>query len=501
MDLFNSSMDPYPPRAQSAVGSPRSKLANIFGRPPTAVGPNQQLDGGFMTSANGKTMLTPRACIPGTVLRPGARPMSPREVATAAAEMRYSSPRSPRSQRYSSPREDQIAQRMAESQARIAYNHQRDKMKLLMRSISNSKGEVPVAEMEMAAELANVPFRKDQQTLLLQTPYANGFASTWDVTAGSPRSMYGLECNPKSVKWRALDAALEHGRMTPESVSRKLNHYANKEAAEIAKVKAEQDKATEVARSKTAETGKPVSAVQVMSDDQLRMVHKTVKTRLSTQYNNVRDIFKAMDSDRSGTISPEECVTALMTLNVGLPRKFIEHLINIADSDRDGEINVAEFTRILECDDITKMKVAGAEEEGLVVRAKVSDLWKPGIYKSELKTAQGKIKDMLEERGGITKMFRIIDEDKSGWCSRKELRMLMIHLNLESVVRPQVLEALMDLMDIDGDDQIRYNEFARVCAPGATSDLFDVTPEERELLKHKEAEVTTTKKKKKKKRP
>ena len=103
------------------------------------------------------------------------------------------------------------------------------------------------------------------------------------------------------------------------------------------------------------------------------------------------------------------------------------------------------------------------------------DIWKPGIKKSELRNAQAKIKDMLEERGGITKMFRIIDEDKSGWCSRKELRMLMVHLNLETVVRPPILEELMNLMDVDGDDQIRYNEFARICAPGAMGDLFDIS--------------------------
>ena len=123
------------------------------------------------------------------------------------------------------------------------------------------------------------------------------------------------------------------------------------------------------------------------------------------------------------------------------------------------------------------------------------DIWKPGIKKSELRNAQAKIKDMLEERGGITKMFRIIDEDKSGWCSRKELRMLMVHLNLETVVRPPILEELMNLMDVDGDDQIRYNEFARICAPGATGDLFDISPEERAMLAVKEPETVKDKKK------
>ena len=73
--------------------------------------------------------------------------------------------------------------------------------------------------------------------------------------------------------------------------------------------------------------------------------------------------------------------------------------------------------------------------------------------------------------------------------------MLMVHLNLETVVRPPILEELMNLMDVDGDDQIRYNEFARICAPGAMGDLFDISPEERAMLAVKEAEPVKDKKK------
>ena len=69
------------------------------------------------------------------------------------------------------------------------------------------------------------------------------------------------------------------------------------------------------------------------------MVHKTLKQRLSTQFADIRSAFRMFDKDKSGHISPDECVDALMRLNVGLPRKFIEHIVNIADYDRDGEIN------------------------------------------------------------------------------------------------------------------------------------------------------------------
>ena len=79
-----------------------------------------------------------------------------------------------------------------------------------------------------AAKLAGVPLHQEHQTLLFQTPYANRYASTWDQE--SPRSAYGLECSPRSVKWRAFEAALQHGRMIPQSVEAQLQKYAATDA-------------------------------------------------------------------------------------------------------------------------------------------------------------------------------------------------------------------------------------------------------------------------------
>jgi len=79
-----------------------------------------------------------------------------------------------------------------------------------------------------AAKLAGVPLHQEHQTLLFQTPYANRYASTWDQE--SPRSAYGLECSPRSVKWRAFEAALQHGRMMPQSVEAQLQKYAASDA-------------------------------------------------------------------------------------------------------------------------------------------------------------------------------------------------------------------------------------------------------------------------------
>jgi len=368
-------------------------------------------------------------------------------------------------------REEEMRAMQSHAQGRIELAQQRDQMKKLMRSVANEREEVPISDLLLTAELANVPLTDDQKKLFFTTPYANKYASTWEPN--SARSSFGLECTPRSVKWRAFDDALKHSKLqSAAGIEAALKHYADKEAAAIAEQKRRDDEAAELARSRATATGKEPERMKGISDEQLRMVHKIVKSRLATQFAEIRTAFRAFDKDHSGNISAAECTDALMSLNVGVPRKWIDHLVNIADYDRDGEINYAEFARILTCDDPVAIKKDGAEDEGLVVRT--DEYFKPGITKAEMRRSQQKIRDMLHERGGLTKMFRAIDEDKSGYCSRQELRQLILNLNLGSVVRPAVIEELITLMDVDGDDGIAYKEFARVCTSDDVLNMGEV---------------------------
>ncbi len=68
-------------------------------------------------------------------------------------------------------------------------------------------------------------------------------------------------------------------------------------------------------------------------------------------------------------------------------------------------------------------------------------------------------------------MFRAMDEDHSGACDRSEVRLMVQFLNLDTVIRPQVVEELINLMDVDGDGTIIYKEFARVVT---APDLFNM---------------------------
>jgi len=359
----------------------------------------------------------------------------------------------------------------ADAQQRIAINQQRDKMRRLMQSIANGKEEVPVADLLLAAELANVSMTEEQKKLYFTTPYANKFASTWEPN--TPRTDYGLECSPRAVKWRQFDAALKHARLQNHGdVASALEYYANKEAQALADEKRRDEEAKALAQARAQASNTNVKPTGGISDDQLKMVHKIVKQRLATQYSEIRTAFRAFDKDHSGNISAKECTEALLALNVGVPRKWIDHLVNIADYDRDGEINYKEFARILTSEDITKIKKEGAEEEGLVDSERKD--WyneENGITKKDIFNAQSKIRDMLMERGGLTKMFRNVDEDKSGWCSRAEMRRLVMNLNLETVIRPKVIEEIINMMDVDKDDHINFKEYARVITAENILDL------------------------------
>ena len=59
-------------------------------------------------------------------------------------------------------------------------------------------------------------------------------------------------------------------------------------------------------------------------------------------------------------------------------------------------------------------------------------------------------------------LLKKMDDDHNGWVDRDELRTLPVRTNLTYFVSPPVLEALIDLMDIDGDGRILYHEFVRI---------------------------------------
>jgi hypothetical protein len=122
----------------------------------------------------------------------------------------------------------------------------------------------------------------------------------------------------------------------------------------------------------------------------------------------------------------------------------------------------AEFAKILNVEDIVSIKTAGAEEEGLVRKAAPIE-WKNGVSKEEIRDAQQKLKEFATwDLKRFKTMFRAMDEDKSGWVDRSELRTLPNKCNLGAMIREAVMDELVSLMDYDGDGRILYKEFVRL---------------------------------------
>lgn len=73
---------------------------------------------------------------------------------------------------------------------------------------------------------------------------------------------------------------------------------------------------------------------------------------------------------------------------------------------------------------------------------------------------------LLDKFGTLQKAFRAIDNDGSGTITRQELELYLDILNLKMSMKPEVVDALFELIDADESGNFDYKEFARVMSAG-----------------------------------
>ena len=71
------------------------------------------------------------------------------------------------------------------------------------------------------------------------------------------------------------------------------------------------------------------------------------------------------------------------------------------------------------------------------------------------------------------KAFKFIDRDRTGTISREELKTCFDEMNLTQMIKPPVIETLIDFIDIDPGAKIEYKEFARVLS---ADDVMTMAP-------------------------
>ena len=65
------------------------------------------------------------------------------------------------------------------------------------------------------------------------------------------------------------------------------------------------------------------------------------------RYSRIGDAFKAIDAERSGKLDRDEVVLMLKHLNLTIPVKVVNAILDLADTDGDGEINYGEFAKMI----------------------------------------------------------------------------------------------------------------------------------------------------------
>ena len=354
----------------------------------------------------------------------------------------------------------------------MSYNRQCDRMKDIMHTLGSPRGEVDSATLQLSARLAGMEL---PQEFLFNSPYAKKYTSEWDESVNSPRS----------VKWRPFMSAVEYSKIQPGSQEQFLARHEEKLAMARAK-EAEKNAIEALVAAQAAEKAEKerviAASIQQVPDDVLRKAHRLVKGRLESQYGELKKAFQKLDVDRSGDITRAEAVTAIKGLELGLPDNAIHRMIDLADYDCDGTVTFAEFARIISADDIIDMKdslsasattrTAGAVNARGVLNKKDAheEMVVPGISVKELRQAVDLIRDkLLDKYHRLDTAFKTIDADRSGHLSRAEMRFCVMTLNLEGNVRPPVIEAIVDLADVDGDNKINHREFCDILsAPDPT---------------------------------
>jgi len=137
------------------------------------------------------------------------------------------------------------------------------------------------------------------------------------------------------------------------------------------------------------------------------------------EIKELKIIFEALDTNADGTISCKELHAALVERDLDIPEDLQRIMLDL-DSRGSGRINYSDF-------------VAGALDER--------------IYSSE---------------EVCWNAFKFFDRNDDGSISQDELKLLLVHDELQQVRCAAKLAAMVEEIDVNSDGKIQFNEFMRM---------------------------------------
>ncbi|CAN1824722.1 Calcium-dependent protein kinase 29 [Linum perenne] len=174
---------------------------------------------------------------------------------------------------------------------------------------------------------------------------------------------------------------------------------------------------------------KPMHSAVLIRMRQLRAMNKMKKLALKVIAENLpeeeikglKQMFKNMDTDGSGTITYEELEAGLHRLGSKLSEAEIRQLMDAADVDKNGTIDYVEF-----------------------VTATMH-------------------RHRLEKEEHLFEAFQYFDKDNSGYITRDELRHAMSEYGMGDEA---TIDEVIDDVDTDKDGRINYEEFVAMMRKG-----------------------------------
>ena len=205
-------------------------------------------------------------------------------------------------------------------------------------------------------------------------------------------------------------------------------------------------------------------------------------------------LLRVLFTNGSGLITKSEFEFMLHDLNLDQIRTpVVESMLDLIDIWEDDtesqgyDIKFEEFRRFLAADSVHELLPSNPNhplrKKKVVVDAgpaeEVVDLVPP--TRQEIYDAHRFITETMKNRfKTLTRAFRLIDEDHTGYISRQEFRHAIELLNL-NILRKPVLEAMISLIDERDDGgaeagkEIHYNEFAKYMS---ADDIFEAATDE-----------------------
>ena len=339
---------------------------------------------------------------------------------------------------------------LREAKVRQEHNRQRSKLKQLLIAASGPgpAQTVSIDELLLSAKIAKMSLPEE---LLFKSPYASRYTASRDEGGA-----------PKDIHWRSFYGAIDYPKLASEA-DRLSRRPRPQSASPVVRGPVAPQAAAQAAAA---------AAPSGPSDAEIRRAGRILRQHMETKFTQMRSAFRAMDEDCSGTVTRKELRAMILAMNLSMSTDVINALIDLADFDGDGNINYAEFARLMTADDVLSMKDtlrAAGGQHGYTKRGTVQP--KPprpppgplpgGATADELRRAQQALRDRITTKYTyLTDAFRNIDEDHSGRLGKSEIRQLCVELNMP--LPETVLDGLLLLADHDGDMSISYAEFARL---------------------------------------